>query len=38
MDNHGFSLSEVLKGSKKAYQKRIGKVFFEVLGIRLEKR
>jgi len=25
-------------GSKKAYQKRIGKVFFEILGIRLEKK
>jgi len=26
------------KGSKKAYEKRIGKVFFEILGIRLEKK
>tara|TARA_B100002049_G_scaffold216147_1_gene181923 strand:- start:490 stop:591 length:102 start_codon:yes stop_codon:yes gene_type:complete len=26
------------KGSKEAYKKRIGKMFFEILGIRLEER
>tara|TARA_B100001013_G_scaffold331761_1_gene247554 strand:- start:110 stop:211 length:102 start_codon:yes stop_codon:yes gene_type:complete len=26
------------KGSKEAYQKRVGKVFFEILGIRLEEK
>jgi hypothetical protein len=26
------------KGSKEAYQKRVGKMFFEILGVRLEER